>query len=79
MEQQLYDILKDLNIEFQKFEHEPMFTCEESQGFYERNNLDGAKAKSLFLRNRKGNKHFLALVEEHHRVDLKALTEFLGE
>lgn len=76
MEEELYKVLSDLSIEFQKFEHEPVFTCETSEDFYKRNNLVGARCKTLFLRNRKGDQHYLAIVEADRRVDIKALTDF---
>ncbi|MCF7905835.1 prolyl-tRNA synthetase associated domain-containing protein [Candidatus Gracilibacteria bacterium] len=77
MEQTLYDLLKSLNIEYQKLEHEPVFTCEASEDFYARNKLDGAKCKTLFLRNRKGDQHYMAVVLADNRVDIKNLTDFL--
>lgn len=79
MQSRLYQILDDLDISYEKYEHEPFFTCEESEAFYRDNDVRGAKCKSLFLRNRKGNRHYLALVESHHQIDTKAIAEFLGE
>ncbi len=79
LEDQLYVLLADLDIEYTKFEHEPFFTCETSEAFYTDNQLTGAKCKSLFLRNRKGDRHFLALVEADTRIDTKDIAQFFGE
>jgi Ala-tRNA(Pro) deacylase len=40
--------------------------------------LPGAKTKNLFLRDRKGLRHFLVVVGYGKAVDLKALTSLLG-
>lgn len=75
MEQQLYDVLGSLNIEYEKFEHEAFFTCAESEHFHAQH--EGAHCKTLFLRNRKKTAYFLAVVMSDHRVDIKELTKFL--
>lgn len=77
MEDQLYQHLQDLNIEFEKFEHKPFFTCEESDHFYQHSS--GAHCKTLFLRNKKKSAYFLAVVESHNRVDTKELCKFLEQ
>lgn len=75
MEQQLYDYLQNLDIEYQKIEHEPFFTCEDSEDFYKKS--AGAHCKTLFIRNRKKTRYYLAVVMSDKRVDMKALTKFL--
>jgi Ala-tRNA(Pro) deacylase len=77
MEQKLYDYLQGLNIEYQKLEHEPFFTCEESEAFYQQS--PGAHCKTLFVRNRKKTAYYLAVVMSDKRVDMKAVTKFLEE
>ncbi|MCF7917434.1 prolyl-tRNA synthetase associated domain-containing protein [Candidatus Gracilibacteria bacterium] len=79
MEQKLYDLLKELNIEFEKFEHEPFFTCEESNEFYQKQKGKGGHFKTLFLRNKPKTRWVLAIVESHRKADLKALQNFLEE
>ncbi|MED1472383.1 prolyl-tRNA synthetase associated domain-containing protein [Bacillus salipaludis] len=74
-EQSVYDVLEQLNISFKKYEHVPVFTVEEIR------NLDitipGGHTKNLFLRNRKGDKHFLVIVLEDKDVDLKRLSKLI--
>lgn len=76
-EQKVYDILKELGIPYTRHEHPPVYTVEEAEQHWE--NITGAHCKNLFLRNKKGKKHYLVLVESRKRVDLKALTGRLGE
>src|SRR5207249_10853396 len=58
-------------IELQRFEHPPVMTVEESERLVPK--LPGAKPKNLFLRDRKGARHFLVTVPHDRAVDLDAL------
>ncbi|MEZ4754982.1 MAG: YbaK/EbsC family protein [Bdellovibrionota bacterium] len=65
--------LDDNNIEYRKFDHQPVFTiedCKELQGA-------GAATKNMFLRDKKGKRHIFLAVPENKQVDLKALTKEL--
>ncbi|MEJ9232567.1 prolyl-tRNA synthetase associated domain-containing protein [Peribacillus butanolivorans] len=74
-EQKVYAVLAQLEIPFIKHKHIPVYTAEEVR------DLDlpitGAHCKNLFLRNRKGDKHFLVIVLEDKYVDLKGLSELI--
>ena len=63
-------------IEGQRFEHPPVMTVEESERLVPR--LPGAKTKNLFLRDKKGLRHFLVTVPHRVAVDLNALGMQLG-
>jgi len=74
------DILKELarlGIGFEKREHPPVFTVEQADAEYD--DLEGARTKNLFLRNKKGDRHYLLVVESHRPVDLKKMRQVLGE
>ncbi|MCK4918540.1 MAG: prolyl-tRNA synthetase associated domain-containing protein [Candidatus Pacebacteria bacterium] len=75
----IYKILKDLNIDFEKYEHPPVINAEEADIEYKKLGLDGTRCKNLFLRDRKGKKHFLFVTEAHKEMNLEELGEFLGE
>ena len=49
----LLDLLKEKNIIYQLFEHEPFFTVEESSKLKIDLNMQGAHTKNLFLRDKK--------------------------
>jgi Ala-tRNA(Pro) deacylase len=51
--------------------HPPVFTVEESKAL--RGSLPGGHIKNLFLRNKKGDRMWLVVLEENAKVDLKAL------
>jgi Ala-tRNA(Pro) deacylase len=56
--------------------HPPVMTVEESERLVPR--LPGAKTKNLFLRDKKGLRHFLVTVAHDASVDLAALGVALG-
>ncbi len=67
--------LDALNITHRTFQHEPVFTVEESEKI--KLEMPGAHSKNLFLRNKKG-KMWLFSTLGNKRIDLKLLGEQLG-
>lgn len=76
-EKEVLKILDQLEIKWQRFEHPPVFTLEESSLYWK--NQGGAHCKNLFIRNYRGNHHYLVIVKGEKKVDLKSLTQSLGE
>jgi Ala-tRNA(Pro) deacylase len=76
-EQKVYDALDELNISYVKHEHPPVFTVEEAEQYWE--DISGAHCKNLFLRNKKGKRHYLVILEHNKRADLQTLGRQLGE
>jgi Ala-tRNA(Pro) deacylase len=72
----IYRFLADHNIDYERHDHPPVFTCEEADRLVPP--LPAAKTKNLFLRDRKGRHHFLVVVAYEKVVDLKALSSLLG-
>jgi Ala-tRNA(Pro) deacylase len=68
--------LREQGIEFTRYDHLPVATCEEAAVHLK--GVEGAGSKNLFLRNKKGDRHFLVTVHEDTRVDLAKLSEVLG-
>ncbi len=75
-EQKVYDFLNELEISYTRHEHPPVFTVEEADQYWE--GIEGAHSKNLFLRNNKGNQHFLVVLESTKKVDLSQLAEQTG-
>ncbi|MDT8274239.1 MAG: prolyl-tRNA synthetase associated domain-containing protein [Desulfomonilia bacterium] len=71
----IYEFFAQHAIGYQRYDHEPVFTCEQA----DRLDLPGgsAKTKNLFLRDRKGRRHFLISVMADKTVNVKALEEVL--
>ncbi len=75
--EKIYSTLKDLDITFQEHTHPAVYTSEEAMEYYK--DMPGAKVKSLFLRNRKGTQHYLVVITDAKKADLKQLSKILGE
>lgn len=76
-EQKLYDLLNELGITYTRHEHPPVYTVEEAERYWA--NIKGVHCKNLFLRNNKGNRHFLAVLEHSKRIDLKQIGQKMGQ
>src|SRR5512144_1652126 len=63
-------------IDAPRHSHPPVMTVAESERLVPK--LPGAKTKNLFLRDKKGVRHFLVTVPHSLAVDLNALGEALG-
>ena len=77
-EQKLYRILDEMDIVYEKYEHPAFPTVEASGDFYKRNNM-GVDCKNIFMRNRRGKKHYIVVVQSYKNIDIPNLAEFLGE
>jgi len=69
----IFEFLKNQGISFEHIEHSPVYTCEEA------NKLDlqlaGARIKNLFLRDKKGKRHFLLVSAEDRVIDLNDIAK----
>ena len=70
------DFLRRLGIAAARHEHAAVMTVEESEQLVPP--LPGAKTKNLFLRDKKGARHFLVTVPATRTVDLNALGAVLS-
>ncbi len=75
--QKVYEVLEKLRISYKKYEHPPVFTVEEAEKHWK--DIEGTHCKNLFIRNKKGSRHYLIILESSKRADLKALNVKLGE
>ena len=77
-DQIIRDLLREINIAHQWFEHESMHRCEDTHGWHQENKLPGVRAKNLFLRNKNGKRHFMLILPQEKKFDktyFKILTE----
>ena len=72
----LDEFLRTHGIAAKRHEHPAVMTVEESERLVPR--LPGSKTKNLFLRDKKGARHFLVTVPHDRAVDLAALGAVLG-
>lgn len=70
-EKQVYEALDALDIPYEVFRHPPVFTVEDANKHWI--DIPGKGCKNLFLRDNKGERHFLVVVPDEKRVDIKGL------
>ena len=75
-EKKVYDALNQLEIPFTRYEHIPVYTIPEIDDL--NLEMEGLHCKNLFVRNHNGNKHYLVLVSQEKRANLKNLAAQIG-
>ncbi len=73
----IYEVLHELQITYTKHEHPAVYTVEEAEQ-YDRD-IEAGKSKNLFLRNKKGSRYYLVVIESTKRVNLETLAKALEE
>jgi Ala-tRNA(Pro) deacylase len=73
----VYAALDALGIAYERHEHPAVFTADDASKFWDP--IPGVQCKNLFLRNKKGDRHYLVVVEISKRVDLKDLVRTVAD
>ena len=69
--------LDALGIAYERYDHPPVFNTEDVEKYWR--DIPARPVKNLFLRNKKGNRHYLAIAGVDKRVDLQKLVKVLGD
>jgi Ala-tRNA(Pro) deacylase len=75
--QELYQTLKNLSIEYQYFEHPPVETVEQLDAYAK--DWETTRCKNLFFRNHKGNQHYLVILRHDSNLKIKQLENLLKQ
>jgi Ala-tRNA(Pro) deacylase len=76
-EQPVYDVLARLQIPFERYEHPPVATAAAAEEHWA--GIDAVHCKNLFLRNQKGDRHYLVIIVHTKRADLRAVANQIGD
>ena len=71
----IYKFLDSINVSYERFDHPAVYTVSEAKKLSPE--MYGASTKNLFLRDKKGIRHFLVVVPQDKQVDLKELSSIL--
>ena len=77
IDMEIYNILKELNIEYEEIEHKAVYTIEEVLGTDIQSRIDGVECKNLFVKNK--NHFYLIFLECNKRANLKEISHQMGE
>lgn len=69
--------LEEHGIEYEIHYHSPLFTIAEALAYWK--NIDSTHCKNLFMRNHKGNRHYLISFECHKELDIHSLEHKLHQ
>jgi Ala-tRNA(Pro) deacylase len=73
----IFAALSALGITYDLFEHPPVFTADEAALHW--SSIPGAAVKNLFLRNKKGDRHYLVILGIEKQADLRHLVKVIGD
>jgi len=73
----VYKVLQDLDIKFDYHEHPPVPTVEEASKYWA--GIDSTHCKNIFLRNHKGDKHYLVILDYRCIVNIHQLEKLLRQ
>ena len=73
----VYDALDRLGIAYALHEHPPVFTADEAAEHWA--GMPGRRVKNLFLRNKKGDRHYLVILGVEKQADLRRLVTVIGD
>jgi Ala-tRNA(Pro) deacylase len=73
----LYDILDQLSISFDYYEHPPAPTIEDALLYWK--DIEAGHCKNLFFRNHKGNKHYLVILDYREKLEIHDLEKRLKQ
>ena len=72
-DKKVFETLDMLGINYEKYEHPPVYTVEEANQYW--GDLDGMHCKNLFLRDKKGKNHYLVVMEENKKLDFENIAK----
>jgi len=73
----IYKVLQELDIKFDYHEHPPVPTVEEASKYWA--GIDSTHCKNIFLRNHKGDKHYLVILDYRCIVNIHQLEKLLKQ
>ena len=69
----IYALLESLSIPFERYDHAPVFTCDEADAAVP--NTAAVQTKNLFLRDKRGRRHILLVTSCAKSVDVKRFAD----
>jgi Ala-tRNA(Pro) deacylase len=76
-EERVYARLAELGIAYERYEHPPVPTVEDAARHWA--DIRATHCKNLFVRNQKGNHHYLIVMLHSKKADLRAVADQIGD
>ena len=75
--QEVYAALDALGISYEIYEHPPVFSADDATQHWRA--IPATGVKNLFLRNKKGDRHYLVILRIDKEADLRHLVKVIGD
>jgi len=69
--------LRELGVAYTRYEHPPVATVDEARRHWA--DIEATHCKNLFLRNQKGTRHYLVILEHSKTADLRRVADQIGD
>jgi Ala-tRNA(Pro) deacylase len=76
-QKELYELFERLGITFEYHEHPPLATIEDARIYWK--DYNSGRCKNIFVRNHKGDRHYLIILEHLRNVNMKDLEKRLRQ
>ena len=76
-ERPVYARLDEIGIAYARHEHPPIASAGAGAEYW--SGIEAAHCKNLFMRNQKGNRHYVVIFEYRKRADLRAVADQIGD
>ncbi|MBA4322318.1 MAG: prolyl-tRNA editing protein [Odoribacter sp.] len=76
-QQELYELLGKLSIDFEYHEHPPVATIEDAKVHWKE--MNSGRCKNIFFRNHKGDRHYLVILEHLRQLNIHDLEKRLKQ
>jgi len=73
----VYARLDELGIAYTRYAHPPITSAEAGEQYWSA--IDAAHCKNLFMRNQKGTRHYIVILQYQKRADLRAVADQIGD
>ncbi len=78
MYNKIKNILKENNIKYEEYDHEPILSFKTAKEVRDRLQYNGVESKSLFIKDKSGN-YYIFVTTEGKKLDSKAIKNIVGE
>src|SRR6185503_5004082 len=73
----LFELLEKEGIRYDRYDHVAVFTCDQADGVVPED-IGAVHSKNLFIRDKRGRRHWLLVTSCEKPVDLKGVATLLG-
>ena len=73
---EVFNVLKEMSIKYEIVYHPAAWTTEDADKYIE--NKVGVRSKTMFMAGKKDKSFYLIILDENKRLDIKALSEIIG-